>query len=47
MSIGPDLSNCSIPSMNLRELQRDYPFHVLAAVVFLGVLAVGLVRALL
>jgi hypothetical protein len=47
MDIAPDADRCRTPPMRLSELGRDYPFHVLAAGVVMGILLVGILRVLL
>jgi hypothetical protein len=47
MPIEPDADNFRTPPMRLSELGRDYPFHVLAAAVVMGILLVGSFRVLL
>lgn len=47
MDIAPDADKCRTPPMRLSELGRDYPFHVLAAAVGMGILLAGIIRILL
>jgi hypothetical protein len=47
MDIAPDADKCRTPPMRLSELGRDYPFHVLAAAVVMGILLAGIIRILL
>jgi hypothetical protein len=47
MDIGPDADKCRTPPMRLSDLGRDYPFHVLAAAVVMGILLAGIIRVLL